>query len=133
MSGENVPSNDSVAWLTDASAVLRSRERLLETAKRVRSLYQASAVYDVPTDTLLARIQRTRWLAAARRDEEALAEMRRLEVELLRSVLAGVADARGENTGENPGMAPVASAPSVEESEERRVGKECRSRWSPYH
>ena len=22
---------------------------------------------------------------------------------------------------------------SIEESEERRVGKECRSRWSPYH
>src|SRR3712207_8941799 len=24
-------------------------------------------------------------------------------------------------------------APLVERSEERRVGKECRSRWSPYH
>src|SRR2546430_17195700 len=23
--------------------------------------------------------------------------------------------------------------PSLERSEERRVGKECRSRWSPYH
>src|SRR2546430_10483674 len=30
----------------------------------------------------------------------------------------------------------ITSAPtifSVERSEERRVGKECRSRWSPYH
>src|SRR5256885_3124969 len=26
-----------------------------------------------------------------------------------------------------------ASAPSWDRSEERRVGKECRSRWSPYH
>ena len=25
------------------------------------------------------------------------------------------------------------SATSTERSEERRVGKECRSRWSPYH
>src|SRR5258707_14140641 len=25
------------------------------------------------------------------------------------------------------------STPSVYRSEERRVGKECRSRWSPYH
>ena len=25
------------------------------------------------------------------------------------------------------------SKPSVSRSEERRVGKECRSRWSPYH
>ena len=24
-------------------------------------------------------------------------------------------------------------APTISRSEERRVGKECRSRWSPYH
>ena len=24
-------------------------------------------------------------------------------------------------------------APTIDRSEERRVGKECRSRWSPYH
>ena len=29
------------------------------------------------------------------------------------------------------GMAPVEKA--KDRSEERRVGKECRSRWSPYH
>ena len=29
-------------------------------------------------------------------------------------------------------IAAAASAPTVR-SEERRVGKECRSRWSPYH
>ena len=29
-------------------------------------------------------------------------------------------------SGKNPGFMP-------ERSEERRVGKECRSRWSPYH
>jgi len=27
----------------------------------------------------------------------------------------------------------AAKAPSTARSEERRVGKECRSRWSPYH
>ena len=27
----------------------------------------------------------------------------------------------------------VKANPAVERSEERRVGKECRSRWSPYH
>src|SRR5256885_6182612 len=26
-----------------------------------------------------------------------------------------------------------AMAPGIDRSEERRVGKECRSRWSPYH
>ena len=28
---------------------------------------------------------------------------------------------------------PVSGAPERSRSEERRVGKECRSRWSPYH
>jgi len=28
---------------------------------------------------------------------------------------------------------PEQSALAIERSEERRVGKECRSRWSPYH
>ena len=27
----------------------------------------------------------------------------------------------------------VCLQPSLDRSEERRVGKECRSRWSPYH
>ena len=27
----------------------------------------------------------------------------------------------------------LAKGPDVPRSEERRVGKECRSRWSPYH
>ena len=30
-------------------------------------------------------------------------------------------------------MDVIATAADGERSEERRVGKECRSRWSPYH
>ena len=30
-------------------------------------------------------------------------------------------------------MAAGIAEPGVQRSEERRVGKECRSRWSPYH
>src|ERR1017187_9171545 len=30
-------------------------------------------------------------------------------------------------------MVPIGSGPGYDRSEERRVGKECRSRWSPYH
>ena len=29
--------------------------------------------------------------------------------------------------------ADIVVVPNEERSEERRVGKECRSRWSPYH
>src|SRR2546429_8840510 len=32
-----------------------------------------------------------------------------------------------------PVKKPVAAKPAPLRSEERRVGKECRSRWSPYH
>ena len=31
------------------------------------------------------------------------------------------------------GRLPAADKPGKPRSEERRVGKECRSRWSPYH
>src|ERR1017187_3622082 len=30
-------------------------------------------------------------------------------------------------------LPPLPSCPSTDRTEERRVGKECRSRWSPYH
>src|SRR5258707_9253036 len=36
-------------------------------------------------------------------------------------------------SGALDGRALVAFGASLERSEERRVGKECRSRWSPYH
>ena len=32
-----------------------------------------------------------------------------------------------------PGALPAVEPAGIERSEERRVGKECRSRWSPYH
>src|SRR2546427_203703 len=32
-----------------------------------------------------------------------------------------------------PYLPTVLAARAIERSEERRVGKECRSRWSPYH
>ncbi len=37
-------------------------------------------------------------------------------------------DPVGIHTGDS-----IVFAPSQTRSEERRVGKECRSRWSPYH
>src|SRR2546430_7099713 len=35
--------------------------------------------------------------------------------------------------GRQPMLLEAAAAAAVDRSEERRVGKECRSRWSPYH
>ena len=39
----------------------------------------------------------------------------------------------GSGRGARPGEADQPFGSVDERSEERRVGKECRSRWSPYH
>ena len=41
----------------------------------------------------------------------------------------------GGDTGKSGSIRPllIADADQIIRSEERRVGKECRSRWSPYH
>ena len=36
-------------------------------------------------------------------------------------------------SGESDPVARMANLAALIRSEERRVGKECRSRWSPYH
>ena len=48
---------------------------------------------------------------------------------------AGAGAATGENAAGEPVVYRELYASEVEtlRSEERRVGKECRSRWSPYH
>ena len=38
-----------------------------------------------------------------------------------------------EYDGETPVLLHSGSIQTQKRSEERRVGKECRSRWSPYH
>src|SRR5256884_7544206 len=62
------------------------------------------------------------------------------ELDLERALAADydrVADAVLERYGRLDGLlhnaALLGSLSPIERSEERRVGKECRSRWSPYH
>ena len=43
----------------------------------------------------------------------------------------GIGSGKGKTGGR--GMKGQKSRSGVSRSEERRVGKECRSRWSPYH
>src|SRR5256885_13806676 len=42
-------------------------------------------------------------------------------------------DARFHSIRIAPAVAPCVATIMSDRSEERRVGKECRSRWSPYH
>src|SRR5258707_14490202 len=55
---------------------------------------------------------------------------------LLREVFAyhaGLADFAFTMQGLGSGPVALAGTEAQKRSEERRVGKECRSRWSPYH
>ena len=48
-----------------------------------------------------------------------------LDVDVMNTIMQSI----GAASGLSAGLGPLAAG----RSEERRVGKECRSRWSPYH
>ena len=57
-----------------------------------------------------------------------------LDVDLTRIQIVSGDTARTPNEGQTAGSLSVEqSGTALPRSEERRVGKECRSRWSPYH
>ena len=52
--------------------------------------------------------------------------------QLLNSMMGMVDTVMVSNVG-SAAISAVSLVDSINRSEERRVGKECRSRWSPYH
>ena len=60
-------------------------------------------------------------------DELSIRFQEGMDLEKIRALLQQAKE-RGGSAGET-----VSAFNLVERSEERRVGKECRSRWSPYH
>src|SRR2546430_8950636 len=67
---------------------------------------------------------------AARRDFRPVATGINVAVD----VTSALRHVRSENVvARIPGSDPALTREAVLRSEERRVGKECRSRWSPYH
>ena len=74
--------------------------------------------------------------APVARERDAVAEKERLQValEMAAAELEALATETTARAGEDVGAIFVAQALFARDrSEERRVGKECRSRWSPYH
>ena len=69
-----------------------------------------------------------------RTDEDTISLLRRLAALYPDEVIAGILNRQGRKTatGERFTANQVGSLRRYR-SEERRVGKECRSRWSPYH
>src|SRR2546425_10988222 len=76
-------------------------------------------------DTAVALAERGAQVVSVDADEKAIDWARRREVPRPVRFIAGKAE----------DVLPTLPEPSavVVRSEERRVGKECRSRWSPYH
>src|SRR5256885_11919833 len=64
--------------------------------------------------------------------EDVMAAVGRSEMKASDVARAMYPDYKEERVGRF-GAAPRKSSLAVKRSEERRVGKECRSRWSPYH
>src|SRR6266487_775479 len=63
---------------------------------------------------------------------DARGEMQALAIDLQRSGIHALAFSKKFHVGELDTLTRLLKA-SLLRSEERRVGKECRSRWSPYH
>ena len=63
----------------------------------------------------------------------ALSDRYALERELGRGGMATVCLAEDKKYGRKVAIKLLHPELAVSRSEERRVGKECRSRWSPYH
>ena len=53
--------------------------------------------------------------------------------QLVKEVASKTADVAGDGTTTATVLAQAIFTEGLKRSEERRVGKECRSRWSPYH
>ena len=116
--GDLLPDDLYESWLAEPRG--RLRRRYLDVL-RAGALWDRLAEED-PTDEQAARALMRAHLDAGQR-REAIRRFERLR-EALRDQL-----------GVGPDRATVALYEAVlaERSEERRVGKECRSRWSPYH
>ena len=56
-----------------------------------------------------------------------------IDGQIVNSCLVPVAQVEGASIKTIEGVASGEQLHAVQRSEERRVGKECRSRWSPYH
>ena len=104
-------------------AVMADMKRYVKLNKEycdLKPLIEAYSEYR----NVLSNLEEARQILQNEKDEE-LREMAKEEVEILGQQV--------EMLEERIKLLLLPSDPEDDRSEERRVGKECRSRWSPYH
>ena len=62
-----------------------------------------------------------------------LCEVRNMSFEEVKEVFVDTLNCDADKVTMDASLTDDLQADSLDRSEERRVGKECRSRWSPYH
>src|SRR2546425_13288669 len=98
-----------------APSYVQDLQTLLETVLRTSQSAGSHEGHEAHGNVYIVRADR---MTAAQRD-------------VLQSVARAVLSSRRGTLAEQ--MARAQRPDAVPRSEERRVGKECRSRWSPYH
>jgi len=119
--------------ITHLVAGIGTSGTLVGTARGLRSLDPAITIVAVQPDSPLHVMEGLKHLATARTPAiyDPAVHQRTLAVTSEQAIdMAKRMARRGLSLGWSAGGALAAA---VRRSEERRVGKECRSRWSPYH
>src|SRR5690554_4339536 len=104
----------------------KSFEELNPDSKIVQGLKRKEFVTEIPTDEFLGNKEALAASSTTRRDF--------LKYVGFSTAAATLVACEGPVVKSIPYVVqPEQIIPGVARSEERRVGKECRSRWSPYH
>ena len=111
--------NDQVPRMNDSIAMVKANVTLLE---------KEEARYKGDLDVLTSKVK-----AAIQAGRDDLAGSFAIQLEQLRGALSRTQGQLANARSAYEKADAVKRAFLRERSEERRVGKECRSRWSPYH
>src|SRR2546422_10842008 len=118
-----------------AQAVETSASTLADEAHRVaqRQLEQFNTSLSGALDQTAGRLEGHLAQTRSRIDADARQFFADFHKGMTQEIQKGVAAARQELEAQSASVKNAWHAEREARSEERRVGKECRSRWSPYH
>ena len=106
-----------------------NREQQISKLPELEAQYQMIVDNEQTIDILMAENETVDFV----KEVERLAEETGVEMNIVSKDGGKIIEPKKPVAKPNPTNAKITIAPQAKRSEERRVGKECRSRWSPYH